>query len=63
MITQLEPDILECKIKWAFGSIVMNKARGGDEIAAELFQTLKDAAVSAALNMPAHLENSAVSTD
>ena len=40
----------------------MNKARGGDEIPAELFQTLKDDAVSAALHMPANLENSAVAT-
>ena len=42
MITHLEPDILECKIKWALGSITMNKASGGDGIPAELFQILKD---------------------
>ena len=53
---------LECELKWALGSIIMNKARGGDEIPAELFQTLKDDAVSAALHMPANLENSAVAT-
>ena len=41
VITHLEPDILECKIKWALGSITMNKACGGDEIPAELFQILK----------------------
>ena len=45
MITHLEPDILECKVKWALGSITMNKASGGDEIPAELFQELKDDAV------------------
>ena len=43
--TQLEPDILECKVKWALGSITPNKASGGDEILAELFQPLKDDAV------------------
>ena len=41
-ITHLEPDILECQVKWALGSITMNKARGGDGISAELFQILKD---------------------
>ena len=42
----LEPDILECEVKWALGrSITMNKARGGDRIPAELFQILKDDAV------------------
>ena len=45
VITQLEPDILECKVKWALGSITMNKASGGDRILAELFQILKDDAV------------------
>ena len=40
-----ESDILECKVKWALESITMNKARGGDEISAELFQILKDDAV------------------
>jgi len=43
--TQLQPDILECKVKWALGSITPNKASGGDEILAELFQPLKDDAV------------------
>ena len=43
MITHLEPDILEYKVKWALGSITTNKASGGDEIPAELFQILKDA--------------------
>ena len=40
--THLEPDILECQVKWAFGNITMNKASGGDGIPAELFQILKD---------------------
>ena len=42
MITDLEPDILECDVKWALGSITTNKASGGDGIRAELFQILKD---------------------
>ena len=42
MITHLEPDILECEVKWALGSITMNKASGGDGISVELFQILKD---------------------
>ena len=42
MITHLEPDILECKVKWALGSITTNKAIGSDGIPAELFQVLKD---------------------
>ena len=45
MITHLEPDILECKGKWALGNITMNKASGGDGIPVELFQILKDDAV------------------
>ena len=45
VITDLEPDILECEVKWALGSITMNKASGGDGISVELFQILKDAAV------------------
>ena len=45
VITHLEPDILECKVKWALGSITMNKASGGDRIPAGLFQILKDDAV------------------
>ena len=45
MITHLEPDILECEVKWALGSITTNKASGGDRIPAELFQVLKDDAV------------------
>ena len=45
VITHLEPDILESKVKWALGSISMNKAGGGNGIPAELFQVLKDDAV------------------
>ena len=43
--TYLKPDILECEVKWALGSITMNKASGGDGIPVELFQILKDDAV------------------
>ena len=45
VITHLEAGILECEVKWALGSISMNKASGGDGIPVELFQILKDAAV------------------
>ena len=45
VITHLEPDILECEVKWALGSITTNKASGGDEIPVKLFQILKDDAV------------------
>ena len=45
MITHLEPDVLECEVKWALESVTMNKASGGDEIPVELFQILKDDAV------------------
>ena len=45
VVTHLEPDILECEIKWALGSIIMNKASGGNKIPAELFQILKDDAI------------------
>ena len=57
MITHLEPDILECEVKWVLGSITTNKASGGDGIPAQLFQVLRDDAVTAA-----NLENSAVAT-
>ena len=63
VITHLEPDILECEVKWALGSITTNKASGGNGIPAELFQIPEDdSCESAALNMPANLENSAVAT-
>ena len=58
VITHLEPDILECEVKWALESITTNRASGGGRIPVELFQILKDDAV----NMPANLENSAVAT-
>ena len=45
VITHVEPDILECEVKWALGNITMNKANGGDGIPVELFQILKDIAV------------------
>ena len=45
MITHLEPDILECEVKWALASITTNKASAGDRIAAELFQILEDDAI------------------
>ena len=60
VITCLEPDILECKLKWALGSITMNKASGGDGIPVELFQILKDDAVKVLHS--AKLENSAENT-
>ena len=53
MVSHLEPDILECEVKWSLGSITMNTASEEDGIPAELFQILKDAAA----NTPAHLEN------
>ena len=57
MINHLEPDILEYEVKWALGSITINKASGGDGIPVELFQILKDDAVKVlALSMPANLE-------
>ena len=61
MITDLEPNILECEVKWALESITLNKASGGDGIPVELISNRKrQCCESAALNMPANLENSAV---
>ena len=61
MITHLEPDILECEVKWALGSITMNKASGGDRIPVKLFQILKVDAVKVLHSIcQANLENSAV---
>ena len=51
MITHLEPDILECEVKWALESIAMNTASGGDGIPVELFQILKDDAVEVLLSI------------
>ena len=62
VITDREPDILECEVKWALESITMNKASGGDGILVELFQILKDDAVRVLQSMSANLDNSAVAT-
>ena len=64
MITHLEPDTLECEVKWALGSITMNKASGGGGIPAELLQILKDDALKVLHSMCKfpNLENSAVAT-
>ena len=51
VITHLAPDILECEVKWALGSITMSKASGGDGIPAELLQILKDDAVKVLYSM------------
>ena len=55
MITHLEPDILECEVKWALGSITMNKASGGDGIPVELFQILKHDAVKVLHSICQHI--------
>ena len=63
VITHLETDILECKVKWALGSITMNKASGGDGIPVQLFQILEDDAVKGMHSVcQANSENSAVTT-
>ena len=63
MITHLEPDILECEVKWALESISTNKASGGDGIPVELFQIVKDDTVKVLHSIcQANLENSAVAT-
>ena len=55
VITHLEPDISECEVKWALGSINMNKASGDDGITAELFQLLKDNAVKVLHSICQHI--------
>ena len=55
VITHLEPDILECEVKWALESITMNKASGGDGIPVELFQILKDDAVKVLHSICQHI--------
>ena len=55
MITHLEPDLLECKVKWALGSITGNKASGGDGIPVQLFQILKDDAVTVLHSICQHI--------
>ena len=63
MITHLEPDILECDVKWALGSITVNKPSGRDGVPAELFHILKDDAMKVLYSiMPANMGNSAVAT-
>ena len=63
VIINLEPDILECEVKWALESIATNEASGGDEIPVELFQILKDDAVKVLHSIcQTNLENSAVAT-
>ena len=55
VITHLEPDILECEVKWALGIITTNKASGGDRIPVELFQILKDDAVKVLHSICQHI--------
>ena len=62
VITHLEPDILECKVKWALGSIAMSKATGDDGIPVKLFQILKEHAVKVLHSIYQQTENSAVAT-
>ena len=64
MVSHLEPDTLECEVKWALGRTALNKASEDDGIPAELFKILKNDAIkdSAALNMSANLENLVVAT-
>ena len=62
VITQLEPDILDCELKWALGSIMMNKPSGGDKISVELFQILKDDAVKVLLSICLQIWKTAVAT-
>jgi len=62
MLTHLEPDILECEVKWALGSITINKASGGDRIAAELFQILKNDAVKVLHSILKYFESSTEAT-
>ena len=62
VITYLESDILECEVKWTLGSIIRNKASGGDGIPVELFQILKDDDMKCCTQYASKLENSAVAT-
>ena len=62
VITDLEPDILECEVKWALGSITMNKTSGGDGIPVELFQILKDDAVKVLHSICQQIWKTAVAT-
>ena len=62
VITHLEPDFLECKVKWALGSITMNKASGSNGIPVELFQILKDDAVKVLHTICQQIWKTAVAT-
>ena len=62
VVTHLEPDILECEVRWALGSISMNKASGGDGIHTELFQILKDDAVKCCTQYVSKFGKPAVAT-
>ena len=62
VISHLEPDILECEVKWALESITTNKASGGDGIPVTISNPERECCESAVLNNPANLENSAVAT-
>ena len=62
MITNLEPDILECELKWALESITMNKASGGDKIPVELLKILKDDAVKVLHSIYKQIWKTAVAT-
>ena len=62
VVTHLEPDILECEVKWALGNITADKASRGDGIPVELFQILKDDAVKCRTQYVKNLENLAVAT-
>ena len=63
VITHLEPDILECEVKWALGSITKNKATGGDGIPVELFQVLEDDAVKVLYSICQQILKRAVATE
>ena len=63
MVTHLQPDILECKVEWALGSIIMNKASGGDGIPAELFQILRDDVVKALNSIHQQIGKTALATE
>ena len=62
VVTLLEPDILQCEVKWILGTITMNKATGGDGLPAELFQILKDDSVKVLHSICQHMKNSAMVT-
>ena len=62
IVTHLKPDILECEVNWALGSITTNKASGGNGIPVELFKILKDDAVKVYSSMSTNLENTTLAT-